>query len=45
MPDLMRMVPEFLSIGEGLNHFLWHVLPKLSKITDLSKVIKKDQIG
>ena len=45
MPGLMHVVPEFLSNEEGLNRFSWHVLPKLSKITDLSKVSKKDQIG
>ena len=33
MPDLMRVVLEFLSNGEGLNRFLQHVLPKLGKIT------------
>ena len=44
MPDLMRVVPEFLSNEEGLNRFSRHVLPKLSKINDLSKVSKKDRI-
>ena len=33
MPDLMRVVLEFLSNGEGLNRFLQNVLPKLGKIT------------
>ena len=33
MPDLMRVVLEFLSNREGLNCFLRYVLPKLSKIT------------
>ena len=44
MPDLIRVVPEFLSNGEGLNRFSRHVLPNLSKISDLSKVSKKDRI-
>ena len=33
MPDLFHLVFEFLSNGEGLNCSLWHVLPRLSKIT------------
>ena len=32
MPDLMHVVLEFLSNGEGLDHFLQHVLPELCKI-------------
>ena len=32
MPDLMHVVLEFLSNGEGLDHFLRHVLPELCKI-------------
>ena len=43
--DLMPVVLEFLSNEEGLNCFLWHVLSKLSKITDMSKVSKKDWTG
>ena len=42
VPDLMRVVLEFLSNG-GLNCFSWHVLPKASKITDLSKVVQKTE--
>ena len=42
MPDLMPVVLEFLSNEEGLNCFLWHDLSKLCKITDMSKVSKKD---
>ena len=33
MPDLMGVVLEFLYNTEGLNRFLRHVLPILSKIT------------
>ena len=33
MPNLVHVVLEFLSNGEGLNRFLWHVLYKLGKIT------------
>ena len=33
MPDLMRVVLEFLSNGESLNRSSRHVSPKLSKIT------------
>ena len=33
MPDLLRVVLEFLSNGEGLDRFLQHVLLKLGKIT------------
>ena len=29
----MQVFLKFLSNGEGLTHFLWQVLPKLSKIT------------
>ena len=36
------VVLEFLSNGEGLDDFLLHVLPKLSKITvNCSKCVKK----
>ena len=38
----MRVVLEFFSNGKGLKCFLWHVLPKLSKITvTCPKVSKK----
>ena len=44
--DLMHLVLEFLSNGGGLNCFSWHVLPKLSKITETCpKVNKMDRIG
>ena len=45
MPDLVCLVLEFLSKKEGLDGFSWHVLLKVSKITDLSKGSKKDLIG
>ena len=43
--SLMHVVLEFLSNGEGLNRSLRHVLPKLSKINDLSKVSETNWIG
>ena len=39
------MVLEFLSKGEGLDCFLQHVLPKLSKKTDIPQVSKTEQTG
>ena len=37
------MVLEFLSNGEGLDCFSRYVLPKLSKVTELSIVSKKNR--
>ena len=46
MPDLMHMVLKYLSNENGLNHFSWHVLTKLSKITvTCPKGAKKDKKG
>ena len=44
LPDLC-MVVKFLSNRDGLDCFSQHNLPKLIKITDLSRVIKREKIG
>ena len=43
--QILCLFLEFLSNREGLDCFLQHVLPKLSKKTDLSTVNKKTNMG